>query len=386
MERKLTVWFSMIALLLVVLGSLGEIVPGLILLLASFFYPPFLKDFINEAKVYAPQKRFFTQVSFIFALWAALATLFVNPSSSVSWGIFVGLLIVIFPVFFAGIYARKLDSKFLWHIFIFGAGLATVLIFYDYFIVGNRRAELLVGCNAAGTLLLIALATFLATFYKEKDKRRWFYLGASFFTVVGIILTASRAAWIGMAVMFVSLPLFGAKTKQFLAIILVVTLVLGLIIFTNSYWKQRFLTIFDLDQNSARLNAYEASISMMTKHPFGIGLGNFESEHRNYLPEDKNPLSHAHNIYLQFGAELGFVGFVLSVLIYLTVPLMCFKIAKVKPYFGPIGAGFLAIFVRELFDATTLGLAVAGFVWFLFGLVFAEYVALKNDLKENAKV
>lgn len=381
MDKKLDVWFAVVAFLIIVLGSIGGIVPGLILLLLSFVYPPFSKDFVGEVRGTTPQKRFLPVVTFFFVLWAVLATLAAAPGSGVAWGTVLGLVVVAFPVFYAGVYAHNLDSRLVWRFFIWGAALAVAYIFYDHYVAGHRRAELLVGCNAAATLLLGSLGVFLAAFYREKSNYKWLYIAAVLLNVVGIIFTGSRAAWIGTILIFGVLFWFRAKNKQIIAVVLLGVLVLGAALFTNSYWKRRFLTIFDFNINSDRINAYAVSLSMMKDNFFGVGLGNFQEAHARYLTEedDKEPLAHAHNIFLNFGAELGPVAFVLSVLIYGSALYMCYKIAKVKSHFLPVGAAMLAVVVRELFDATTSGLAVAGFLWFIFGLIFAEFLKLEKS-------
>lgn len=384
MEKRLKIWFGIIAFLIIVLGSIGGSLLGILLLLISFVYPPFGRDFLAEARNIQPRKQFFTRLTFLLALWAVFATLVADPKSLVAWSTVLRLIMVIFPVFFAGVYAQKLDPKFLWRCFILGACLATLYIFYDYYIVGHHRAELLLGCNAAGTLLLGSVGVFLAAFYREKSAFRWLYLVASLLAIAGIILTASRAAWIGIIVIFAVLFLAAARSRQVLIIVCLGALVFSLLVATNSYWMRRFLTIFDFAVNSARINVYQVSISMMAKNFFGVGFGNFEEAHATYLTEEgAKPLAHAHNIFLYFGTELGPVALVLSTLIYCTAVYMCFRISRRKPYFLPVSAAMLAVVVRELFDATTSGLAMAGFLWFVFGLIFAEYVSLQKGVAER---
>jgi len=383
LEKRLEIWLGIITFLIIVLGSIGGSLLGLSLLLISLVYPPFSKDLLTEARNTKPSKQFFTRLTFLMALWAVLATLVAAPKSLIAWSTVLRLILVIFPVFFAGVCARRLGPKFLWWCFILGACLATLYIFYDYYIIGHQRAELLLGCNAAGTLLLGAVGVFLAAFYRERSAYRWLYLLASLLAIVGIILTASRAAWIGVIVILAVLFLAAARSRQVLIIICLGALVFSLFVATNNYWVRRFLTIFDLGENSARINVYRVSISMMADNFFGVGFGHFPEAHATYLEEGKKPLAHAHNIFLYFGTELGPVAFVLSTLIYCTPVYMCFRISRRKSYFVPVSAALLAVVVRELFDATTSGFALASFLWFVFGLIFAEYVSLQESVEER---
>lgn len=386
MKQKYSLWFSFIGAIFVLFGGLGQTIPGLLLILLSLFYPPFFKSYVKEIKTLEPQKQFLPMISFAFVIWAILATLIVAPININAWGTALGLFIVVFVAFFAGLVARKTNEELFWEFWVITSILATAYIFYDKYIRGARRASLLVGCNAAGTLLLIALSVFLATLYKkDKPKQRLFYAIFSLLAIYGILLTASRAAWVGLIALFVSLPLFGKKTRKLTVFILCACILLGVLIYSVPFWRLRFANMFVLEKNSARINSYKAAIDMMLHHPFGIGLSNFQESYRNYIPEGQTPLSHAHNIYLQFGAELGLIGMLFSIAIYISILYMCYKLAKKKPFYGPIGAGFFAVVIRELFDCTTLGLSVASFIWFFFGYICAEYILTFGEDTNSVK-
>ena len=355
-------WLIIISALLVVLGSLGQSTLGILLLLISLLYPPFTKYFVGQIKELNPQKNKLVMFSQGLVVLAVLSTLIVATNDLNAWGTALGLAIIVLVVFNAGLVARHTAGDLVWSFWVLGSVLATAFVFYDRYIRINHRAGLLVGCNAAGTLLLISLSVFLAMVFKETPQRRWIYA------------ILSRAAWVGMLALFLSLPFFGIKTKKLMIVVLCACLLLGILIYNIPFWRYRFSTIFSATGESSRINGYKTATKMMLRNPVGIGLSRFQAHYSAYISEEKELLSHAHNIYLQFGAELGPLGMLLSLLIYLSIPYMCYQIAKTKPYYGPIGAGFLAVAVRELFDCTTLGLSVAGFIWFFFGYICAEYI------------
>jgi O-antigen ligase len=59
-----------------------------------------------------------------------------------------------------------------------------------------------------------------------------------------------------------------------------------------------------------RLAHWQAALAMATDHPWlGVGIGNYESAYPQYrLMNWKFPLGHAHNMYLNTLAEIGFFG------------------------------------------------------------------------------
>lgn len=378
-------WFIIISALVVVLGSLGQSTLGVLLLLISLLYPPFSKFFFGYIKELNPQKNKLVMFSWMLVILAVLSTLIVATNDLNAWGTALGLAIIVLVVFNAGLVGRHTAGDLVWSFWVLGSVLATAFVFYDRYIRINHRAGLLVGCNAAGTLLLIALSVFIAMVFKETPQRRWIYAILALLSLFGVLLTVSRAAWVGMLALFLSLPFFGTKTKKLMIVVLCACLLLGILIYNIPFWRYRFSTIFSATGESSRINGYKAATKMMLKNPVGIGLSRFQAHYSAYISEEKELLSHAHNIYLQFGAELGPLGFLLSLFIYLSVPYMCYQIAKTKPYYGPIGAGFLAVAVRELFDCTTLGLSVAGFIWFFFGYICAEYIKTVSVERKTTK-
>ena len=59
-----------------------------------------------------------------------------------------------------------------------------------------------------------------------------------------------------------------------------------------------------------RMAHWQSAIEMWTDHPWlGVGIGNYEARYAQYaLPLWPTPLGHAHNYYLNIGAEAGIAG------------------------------------------------------------------------------
>ena len=165
--------------------------------------------------------------------------------------------------------------------------------------------------NAFAEVLVLLIPIAVALVFGVRS--RWWKLvglGAALLGCMAILMTYSRASWIGLAaaaLVFV----FLWKRKLLPALI-----VLGLacIPFLPSTILTRILTIFNPNDSStsSRLPLYEAAVKgVMTSPVTGAGLGadavrQFIKEYGLYHGEA--PFTHSHNIYLQLWLEHGLLG------------------------------------------------------------------------------
>ena len=176
--------------------------------------------------------------------------------------------------------------------------------------------------NSLGVYLSLALgpAIGLGLEAKRHDRRLW--ATASLLIWVGLLLTFSRGAWMGVGVaMGIGLILARdtlwdwVKAHQSFSV-LTLTLLIALC------WRSpgHITTL------SARPYYWKAGIRVLRKHPvIGIGPGNYESQIRSYLSGPELVLfdfemvqkghidfwQNLHNLYLQLGVEYGLIGLAL---------------------------------------------------------------------------
>ena len=174
---------------------------------------------------------------------------------------------------------------------------------YSMFENPNAFAEVLV--------LLIPLAVALALCSRGWTGR---FVGAlsALVGLAAILMTYSRASWIGLAVAAVVF-LFLWKKK-----ILPAFLLLGLVAlpFLPDTIFNRILTIFNLNDSStsSRFPLYEAALRLINRRPVvGAGLGTDvvrKAVADMNLYYGTSPFVHAHNVYLQTWLETGLLGIV----------------------------------------------------------------------------
>jgi len=148
----------------------------------------------------------------------------------------------------------------------------------------------------------------------------------------GLIMSWSRGAWLGFASAVAAIAVLTAARlgrKALVALVLVFVVGAGAIAggwlslpssiserlgdLSPSMGPQDVTGVEITDENYAvveRIAHWQAALGMWTEHPWsGVGIGNYEAAYERYaLPMWPDALGHAHNYYLNMGAEAGLLG------------------------------------------------------------------------------
>jgi probable O-glycosylation ligase (exosortase A-associated) len=179
------------------------------------------------------------------------------------------------------------------------------------------RGSFIAGNTEIGLALNMVLPMLL--FLRRDEPRPWLrhVLRIVFvFSIVAILITYSRGALVGLAVV---LPLMFLKSR---AKFIVLPLALILALFAQplmqavmpQQWLERMGTIGSYDQDRSarmRMNSWYVSYRIALDHPFlGGGFRPFSRDvYLSYTPDEElNSKQDAHSIYFQVMAEHGFVG------------------------------------------------------------------------------
>lgn len=194
--------------------------------------------------------------------------------------------------------------------------------------------------------------------------------------LLGIIMSWSRGGWLGViTASFMVIALRGRRNAS-LAVGFVILAVLLIAAF-GTRWMPGIIAarINDLggyisgpdparteitDANFAvleRLAHWRAGQSMFTDHPWlGVGIGNYGVNYVNYSPPHWYlSLGHAHNIYINFLAEVGIIGFASFIVFWIGVAWRAGRsAASADGYRSALGIGILGTWaylsVHSLFD------------------------------------
>ena len=188
-----------------------------------------------------------------------------------------------------------------------------------------------------GTILPIALA--LLWWRRSRWLTALALLGAAG-TGLGILLSQSRGAWLGLAcALAVMLLAWSAQSRRLLALGVMGLPLLPLLVANRlvpASLTDRLTSIFEnfgffdvrtvqvTSENFAlveRMAHWQAGWYMFLDHPIlGVGAGNYPAAYDDYsLPGWREALGHAHNYYLNMAAETGLVGALALVLLLLAV-------------------------------------------------------------------
>lgn len=200
--------------------------------------------------------------------------------------------------------------------FIWGNPLKTLWDTPAYVMNMARASASFPDANVLGNYLapIIPLIIGLALFY-YRGKAKILIFSASFLALIGITLTFSRGAGLGvyLALLFMGI----VKRQKVLIIVLIGALLLCPFLMPKSIknWaKAMHYNPTVLMFNPERLSLQRNTLNMISHHPFvGVGVNTFIENYEKYkLPEPEDAKTpnkrYAHNIYLQMAAEIGFLG------------------------------------------------------------------------------
>lgn len=242
----------------------------------------------------------------------------------------------------------------------YGLSLANVLAYSNSWFSytgGNpslRMFSIMPDSHSFGVVCAL-LMTFLAALLPEAPRRRkiFLWLGIAF-SSWALILSGTRGVWVGLA----APALMGAymywrnmsrpHAKRFLIITALVILffaaspllVKGLSLIRSGLGGEEFLervsSIYDLeeDSNAGRLVIWKNSAMFALRHPLGVGYGNFivslvpdisQSDTFDSISAERNlrynlpqKFVTAHSLYLNILVELGVVGLIIFILLWLS--------------------------------------------------------------------
>src|SRR3989344_6378288 len=148
---------------------------------------------------------------------------------------------------------------------------------------------------------------------KIKDLRKnWFFFAAWIIGGLGLLLSFSRAGWLGLGVAGLVYVLFAAEKKiRKLALAIFVIMVVVIVSVPNLRW--RFILPFYGEKSAvSRLSLWHTGVKGIAESPvFGLGLTGF-AQNWDRLNTDPNLDTHnfPHNIFLTLWLETSIIGLV----------------------------------------------------------------------------
>ena len=173
------------------------------------------------------------------------------------------------------------------------------------------------GNNEIGLAMLMVLP--IMRYLQMQTEKKWVYLGlmaAMFLTVVAILGTQSRGAFLGGAVVVVFLILKSSSRVVFLILLLIaIPVALG---FMPESWWERMESIRNYEQDGSamgRINAWWFAVNLALDRPIGGGFAVFAQPWFGMYAPVPDDLHDAHSIWFEILAEHGFVGLTMFIML-----------------------------------------------------------------------
>lgn len=164
--------------------------------------------------------------------------------------------------------------------------------------------------NILAAYLDIVICVLLGLFVKLSDKKTRIMLGVGMLACLACLaMTYARGAFLAIVVI-----LAGYGTLKDKRILLAVIVVIAAILALDPALLERMKTAFSVMDTSSemRIAMWESTVQMIMDHPLlGIGWGAYWMVYPlydTYIVDGSVMLVHAHNIYLNYPAEIGIVG------------------------------------------------------------------------------
>lgn len=211
----------------------------------------------------------------------------------------------------------------------------------------------------------LILATFLiittpfcafSSVYFKHSKHRKLSRVCFAFSLLGILCTESRGAYIAIALSIVTLLISSRKIfKKLLPFMFVLAIGIPLTIalrYKNNSSGNEFLA-----SNNNRLAIWRVCADLFTEHPIiGMGAGT-ENIHQEIIQRIGINRSHAHNLFLEIATEGGIIGVVLVIAIIVVFAKNLFKLFYLKnnayrPYAVLYTSSIIGFITMSLYEHT----------------------------------
>ncbi len=386
-----TFWISLLPLFLALYLLFSMVSISLSQIFISFALICWIVILIQKKQKFIFPSFFWPLIVYI-GLSLISSFLSVNPEASLKDSKEL-LLFLIVPIVYTGFSEENVLKKA--NLALLASAYLSCLysIFYFFFKAPPRaRIEGFMGqVMTQGGLLLLFSCMALSIFIFSRMRIRYLWGLGFLLSLVAIILTQTRSAWVGLVVAS-SLILLLYKPRA----LIIVPLAVGLFYLASPQpIKRRALSIFSLKDYSSRtrIEYIRAGIKIIKDYPFfGTGPDTVDMVFQNpkyELSERTKKFPHLHNNILQIGAERGIPTLIawLSFMIWTFISLI--KLLKNKDptlYSLTVAAlaALLALFTAGLFEYNFADSEITMLFIYMITIPFSlARIQRKDDLKEK---
>lgn len=272
--------------------------------------------------------------------------------------------------------------------YIVGVEMDAAWVDAESFDIKTRAYATFSNPNVLGEYLILVGSLTAGMLWKMKNWcGRLYYAGCFGVICLGLVATGSRGAMLGL--MF-SAGLFVLLSEKRLIPLGVVLLLLMPFLLPASLWARIASSVTMSDSSSLyRVSIYAAAMDIIRHYwVTGIGFGAFNQIYPLFSFEAANAY-HAHNLFLQEFIELGIVGFIVMVLLFLFFFQRLYSAMRTAPkrfrfLLGAVFGGFAGLLLQGLTDHLWFDYRIVLFFWCFLGIGMATVrVAEKKGERET---
>lgn len=198
-------------------------------------------------------------------------------------------------------------------------------------------------------LAKLTLVIYLSAWFANKEKGRLIPFLLLLCMIVGLVVLEPDLGT-SLIVLGIALVLYffsGAPTRQFLLLFPILFLVVAVLAIVSPYRLSRLTTFLhpETDPQGASYQIRQVLLALGSGGWFGVGIGKSRQKYE-YLPE-----ANTDSIFAIIGEEIGFIGGVATITLFLFIVWRGFRIAKRAP--DPFGR-FLALGISSWIALQTL--------------------------------
>lgn len=232
--------------------------------------------------------------------------------------------------------------------------------------------------NILAAYLDIVICVLLGLLAKLEDKAVRLWLGGAMLACLACLaMTYARGAFLTIVVILAGYGIIRDKR-----ILLAVIVVIAGILFLDPVLLERMKTAFSVADTSSemRIAMWESTVQMIMDHPvLGIGWGAYWMVYPlydTYIVDGSVTLVHAHNIYLNYPAEIGLLGGVAFFVYFfksMGVALFNQRVLPNKAMEGlllGLGLALISVALNGVTDDVLFNIPSSMLLWLMCGLIF----------------
>jgi O-antigen ligase len=234
----------------------------------------------------------------------------------------------------------------------------------------------------------MAIAFIFAVYKYISKPWLYFFLLMPLTSVGTAIASSSRATILGLAGAGGWSILRRPKTVILGGLFLAVVAVVVMQVMPEPF-AERFETMGEDRTSTHRLERWGDGLQAMNHNPlFGVGFTAWSEYYpRNFILEDKGSLL-VHNIFIQCGTELGYIGLIVFLALIVACFLITKKVRKIAKnhddrFFYMLSFGFDAALVGFIVNAAFVTVLYYPYFWIHCALTTSLYTALINKYSEE---